>query len=121
MILIYNQRVEKYENETDQNGAVTTITYPITWPTTPSPGPPVFSYSPQLNFSLTTQLYLFPLSKVGFPAHGDDSTTNLSAPRPNPKDKYNILWISLAAAAIVFTLVGFAILFVQRYINVVNC
>ncbi|KAK4029373.1 hypothetical protein OUZ56_022370 [Daphnia magna] len=104
----------QYRSETEPYVAITRTTYPITLPTTPTTGPPNVSYSPQPNFSLTTQLHrIFP-TNVGFPGHENNSATNLGEGNRNQESNHVIVWISLAAAAIVFTLVGCGILFTQR-------
>ncbi|KAI9560278.1 hypothetical protein GHT06_014293 [Daphnia sinensis] len=85
----------QYKSETQPT------TYPITWPTTPIAIPPNVSYS---------------TPKVGVSGHEDNSATNLDegSQKSEPSNNYIIIWISVAAAAIVFTFVGCAILFTQR-------
>lgn len=117
----FTQHITEYRSETEPYVAITRTTYPITLPTTPTTGPPNVSYSPQPNFSLTTQLHrIFP-TNVGFPGHENNSATNLGEGNRNQESNHVIVWISLAAAAIVFTLVGCGILFTQRYSNVFQC
>ncbi|XP_057366112.1 uncharacterized protein LOC130686969 [Daphnia carinata] len=74
-------------------------TYRSTWPTTPIAGPPNVSYSPP---------------KVELPGHENNSAINLNEGSLNQEYNYLIIWFSLAAAAVVFILVGCAILFTQR-------